>query len=79
MNLSILDFGPVGEAVSLMTEADRSGYQRYAECAARLPEIARRFAVDKIMILLRSYGEGSHETCRALALHAGLTPRRAAD
>jgi luciferase family oxidoreductase group 1 len=50
-----------------------------AECAARLPEIARRFAVDEIMVLLRSYGESPYETCRALALHAGLTPRRAAD
>jgi len=46
-----------------------------AECAAKLPEIARRFAVDEIMVLLRSYGENPHETCRALAAHAGLTPR----
>jgi luciferase family oxidoreductase group 1 len=46
-----------------------------AECAAKLPEIARRFAVDEVMILLRSYGEKPHETCRALAAHAGLTPR----
>jgi alkanesulfonate monooxygenase SsuD/methylene tetrahydromethanopterin reductase-like flavin-dependent oxidoreductase (luciferase family) len=50
-----------------------------AECAAKLPEIARRFAVDEIMVLFRSYGESPYETCRALALHAGLTPRRAAD
>jgi luciferase family oxidoreductase group 1 len=46
-----------------------------AECAAKLPEIARRFAVDEIMILLRSYGEKPFETCRALAALAGLTPR----
>jgi len=50
-----------------------------AECAAELPEIARRFAVDEIMVLFRSYGEGPAETCRALAAHAGLTPRRAVD
>jgi luciferase family oxidoreductase group 1 len=50
-----------------------------AECAAKLPEIARRFAVDEIMVLLRSYGERPSDTCRALALHAGLTPRRTAD
>jgi luciferase family oxidoreductase group 1 len=50
-----------------------------AECAAKLPEIARRFAVDEIMILLRSYGEEPHETCRALAAAAGLAPRRAVD
>ncbi|HEV7787268.1 MAG TPA: LLM class flavin-dependent oxidoreductase [Thermoanaerobaculia bacterium] len=48
-----------------------------AECAARLPEIARRFAVDEIMVLFRSYGENPYETCGALAVHAGLTPRRA--
>ena len=48
-----------------------------AECAAKLPEIARRFAVDEIMVLFRSYGEPPAETCRALAAHAGLTPRRA--
>ncbi|MFY9823190.1 MAG: LLM class flavin-dependent oxidoreductase [Thermoanaerobaculia bacterium] len=50
-----------------------------AQCAAKLPEIARRFAVDEIMVLLRSYGERSFETCRALATEAGLTPRRADD
>jgi alkanesulfonate monooxygenase SsuD/methylene tetrahydromethanopterin reductase-like flavin-dependent oxidoreductase (luciferase family) len=50
-----------------------------AECAAKLPEIARRFAVDEIMILFRSYGESPRETCRALAELAGLTPRRAVD
>jgi luciferase family oxidoreductase group 1 len=50
-----------------------------AECAAELPEIARRFAVDEIMVLFRSYGELPRETCRALAELAGLTPRRATD
>ncbi|HEX4962339.1 MAG TPA: LLM class flavin-dependent oxidoreductase [Thermoanaerobaculia bacterium] len=45
------------------------------ECAAKLPEIARRFAVDEVMVLLRSYGEMPFETCRALAEAAGLTPR----
>jgi luciferase family oxidoreductase group 1 len=50
-----------------------------ADCAARLPEIARRFAVDEIMVLFRSYGESPYETCRSLAEHAGLTPRRAVD
>jgi luciferase family oxidoreductase group 1 len=49
------------------------------ECAAKLPEIGRRFAVDELMILFRSYGEWPFETCRALAAHAGLTPRRAVD
>jgi alkanesulfonate monooxygenase SsuD/methylene tetrahydromethanopterin reductase-like flavin-dependent oxidoreductase (luciferase family) len=49
-----------------------------AECAAKLPEIARRFGVDEIMILFRSYGESPQQTCRALAALAGLTPRRAA-
>lgn len=48
-----------------------------AECAAKLPEIARRFAVDEIMVLFRSYGESPQETCQALAEHAGLTPRKA--
>ena len=46
-----------------------------AECAAKLAEIARRFAVDEVMVLLRSYGEWPFETCRALAEEAGLTPR----
>ncbi len=46
-----------------------------AECAAKLAEIARRFAVDEVMVLLRSYGEWPAETCRALAEQAGLTPR----
>jgi luciferase family oxidoreductase group 1 len=46
-----------------------------AECAAKLPEIACRFAVDEIMVLLRSYGELPSETCRALATLVGLTPR----
>lgn len=50
-----------------------------AECAAKLPEIAGRFAVDEIMVLFRSYGESPHETCRALAEHAGLTPRKAVE
>ena len=49
-----------------------------AECAAKLPEIARRFGVDEIMVLFRSYGESPQETCRALAALAGLTPRSAA-
>ncbi|HEX3551763.1 MAG TPA: LLM class flavin-dependent oxidoreductase [Thermoanaerobaculia bacterium] len=46
-----------------------------AECVAKLGEIARRFAVDEVMVLLRSYGEWPVETCRDLAEQAGLTPR----